>query len=180
MRFDQVYKGVPVYGGEVKVSLDRQSVVVFVMNGYSSRVALDDVTPRIGAVAAREAAARHLNVQGPVRYDRTDLVVYPGKAGARLAYRVVIEPASPLGSWETLVDARTGAVFRVEDKSCYGSADGTGTVFNPDPLSSAAVLNAAVALGYSVGDLNTIHAQYTATGYSVVIVPVELMSVTVE
>ena len=71
-----------------------------------------------------------------MQYDRTDLVVYQGKSGSRLAWKVVVEPASPLGTWETL-DARTGAVFRVEDQSCYGTANGTRTVFNPDPLSSA-------------------------------------------
>lgn len=149
VRFGQTHRGVPVYGAEIKVSLNRESTVIFVMNGYK-RVSLDDVAPRIGEAAARSTALAHLRAQGPMLYDRTELVVYPGKSGARLAYRVHVEPGtSPLGSWESLVDARTGELFRVEDQACYGSANGTGTVFNPDPLSSA-----QVAYGGNFSDLN--------------------------
>ena len=137
LRFAQTYKGVPVYGGEIKVSIDGEAVVIFVMNGYKQGVSLEDVTPRVTADAARAAALAHLKAQGAMQYDRTDLVVYQGKSGSRLAWKVVAEPASPLGTWEALVDARTGAVFRAEDQSCNGTANGTGTVFNPDPLSSA-------------------------------------------
>lgn len=137
LRFAQVYQGVPVYGAEIKVSLDDDSVVIFVMNGYRRGVSLADVTPVLTPDAARAAALRYLQARGAMQYDKTDLVIYQGKTGTRLAWKVVVEPASPLGTWETLVDARSGEIFRVEDKSCYGSANGTGTVFNPDPLSSA-------------------------------------------
>ncbi|HET9316640.1 MAG TPA: peptidase [Vicinamibacteria bacterium] len=137
LRFAQTYKGVPVYGAEIKVSMDSESVVIFVMNGYKRDVSLEDATPRVTKDVARATALAHLKAEGPMQYDRTDLVVYQGRSGSRLAWKVVVEPGSPLGTWETLVDAKTGAVFRVEDQSCYGSENGTGTVFNPDPLSSA-------------------------------------------
>lgn len=137
VRFDQTYQGVPVYNAELAVTLDRDARVVFVMNSYKSQVSLADVTPRIKSDAARTTALAHLGAQGAMTYDKTDLVVYQGKSGSRLAYRVTVEPRQPLGTWESLVDARTGEIFRVEDLSCYGSVNGTGTVFNPDPLSSA-------------------------------------------
>ena len=73
--------------------------------------------------------------------------MYHAKGASRLAHRVAFEPTvSPLGDWEALVDARTGELFRVEDKTCYRSADeqaaapeanGAGTVFNLDPLRSS-------------------------------------------
>ena len=138
VRFEQLHKGVPVYGGELKVSLNQQSVVIFVMNGYRSRIALEDVTPRIAPAAARARALAHLGAHGPLMYDRNELVVYPGKDRARLAFRVTVEPRTgPFGTWESLVDAHTGELFRVEDLSCYGTTNGTATVFNPDPLSSS-------------------------------------------
>ena len=49
LRFGQTYKGVPVYGGEIKVSIDGEAVVIFVMNGYKQGVSLEDVTPRVAA-----------------------------------------------------------------------------------------------------------------------------------
>ncbi len=142
VRFEQTYKGVPVYRADLKVSLDRQSMVIFLMNGYRQGLSLEDATPRVMPATARQAALAYLKAEGPMHYDRTDLVVYPGKAGTRLAWKVVVEPASPIGTWETLVDAKTGELFRAEDLACYqrspeGAVNGTGTVFNPDPLSSA-------------------------------------------
>src|SRR5262245_3365608 len=138
VRFDQTYKGVPVWNADLAVTLNRSAEVVFVMNGYKP-VTLADVTPRIAPEAARGAALAHLGAQ-QVRldYDKTDLVVYPGKAGARLAYRVTVQPTSaPFGTWEWGVDARPGELFRVEDLSCWGTVNGTATVFDPDPLSSS-------------------------------------------
>jgi hypothetical protein len=147
VRFDQTFRGLPVYESEVTVSLDRHATVIFVMNGYKARVSLDDVTPWVTPSAARATALAHLRAQGELRYEKTELVVYPGKGGSRLAYRVRLEPGvSPLGYWDVLIDARTGQVFRVEDRACYRHAaeraeapevNGAGTVFNIDPLSSS-------------------------------------------
>ena len=149
-RFDQTYKGIPVYGADLAITLNRQSQVVFVMNSYKPRVALDDVTPVVAAETARAATLRHLRVEGALNHDKSDLVVYHAKGASRLAHRIALEPSvSPLGYWEALVDAKTGALFRVQDKSCYrhpqeaaahtpdGTVNGTGTVFNLDPLSSS-------------------------------------------
>jgi len=38
VRFDQTYQGLPVYQGEVTVSLDQHATVTFVMNGYKHGV----------------------------------------------------------------------------------------------------------------------------------------------
>lgn len=148
-RFDQTYKGLPVYGADLAVSMDRDPKVIFVMSSYKPRVALEDVTPQVAPDAARASALGRLGVQGPLNHFKSDLVVYHAKGASRLAYRIAFEPVgAPLGYWEVLVDARSGQVFRVQDKSCYrhgaetaraseGSATGAGTVFNLDPLSSS-------------------------------------------
>ncbi len=47
----------------------------------------------------------------------------------------MVPSVSPTGDWEVLVDAATGEIFRVADNALY--VDGSGSVFDPDPLSTA-------------------------------------------
>lgn len=142
--FEQTYRGLPVYGSDTTVALNRQNLVTFVMNG-AKPVSLPDVAPVVTAEAARARVLDHLRPEGPLQLDRTDLVVYHAKGVSRLAHRFRLVPtAAPGGDWEALVDAKTGELFRVQDFSCYrdhklplGTAVGTATVFAPDPLSSS-------------------------------------------
>ena len=143
VRFEQTYRGVPVYRAETTVSMNRASEISFVMHGYKHGVSLPDVTPTVAVADARAKVMQRLGLRGPLTFDRTDLVVYHGKGASRLAHRLRMVPRlQPIGDWEALVDAKTGELFRLEDLSCYqrqpeGTATGTATVFAPDPLSSA-------------------------------------------
>ncbi|MGH2651683.1 MAG: hypothetical protein ACRDHK_10785, partial [Actinomycetota bacterium] len=66
-------------------------------------------------------------------HETTRLVVVPLGKQARLAWQVQMVPAvSPPGDWEVLVDAGTGEVFHAVDRALY--VDGSGYVFDPDPL----------------------------------------------
>lgn len=142
--FEQTYRGLPVYGSDTTVALNRQNLVTFVMNGAKA-VSLPDVTPAVTAEAARGRVLDHLRPQGELQLERADLVVYHAKGASRLAHRFRLVPTgAPHGDWEALVDAKTGELFRVQDLACYrdhklplGTAVGTATVFAPDPLSSA-------------------------------------------
>lgn len=142
VRFEQTYLGVPVYRAETAVTLNRQNQVTFVMNGYRPRVSLPDVMPAVSAESARAKVIAHLQPQGELQLDRHDLVVYSAKGASRLAFRFRLIPTvEPMGDWEALVDAKTGELFRVEDLACNQHeqplVNGTGTVFNLDPLSSS-------------------------------------------
>ncbi len=164
VRFTQTHQGVPVYGSEVAVTLDRQARVTFVMNGYKPRVELPTVSPTLGPAAARRIALGHLGLRARPRWERMDLVVWHAKGRSRLAHRLRVEPGTDLtGDWEVLVDAQSGEVFRSQDLACYHepatTATGSATVFNPDPLSSAQVSYGAT--GYvDGGDADT--AQLTS------------------
>ncbi len=165
VRFMQTHQGVPVYGSELAVTLDRQARVTFVMNSYKPRVELPTVSPTLGPAAARRIALDHLGVQARPRWERMDLVVWHAKGRSRLAHRLRLEPGTELtGDWEVLVDATNGEVFRAQDRACYHrshapTATGTARVFAPDPLSSAQVNYGAT--GYvDGGDADT--AQLTA------------------
>ena len=139
VRFRQHLDGIPVYGAEITVTLDRDAVVNYVMNGYRSTAALANKVPGMGVETARGIAFDLLSPTGGMHFQREDLVAYVERSGStRLAHRIVFSPReSPLGDWEVLVDAATGEAFRVADKAFYAPVDGTGTVFIPDPLSSA-------------------------------------------
>lgn len=140
VRFRQTAGGVPVYGPDLAVKLDREGRVTFVTSGYRKGLSLDDdAVPAIAAGAARDAAVGYLGVQGGVEWERTRLVAFPGANGARLTWQVdVIARLAPAGEWRVMVDAATGEIFGAEDRAFYGTTvDGTATVFDPDPLSSA-------------------------------------------
>jgi hypothetical protein len=114
----------------------------------------------VSAEAARATSLAHLGATGEIRVDRSALMVWPAESGARLAWVVTLVPEAPLGDWEAVVDARTGDLLRVADRSVYHGdrggeepptalptvetsplfmADGTGFIFDPDPLTRAGV-----------------------------------------
>jgi len=143
VRFEQVHQGVPVLGGEIAVTLDNEATVTYVMNGYKPGVSLASTAPAVSAERARAIALEYLGVKDGVSWERTDLVVHH-RGTSRLVQRVAVVPrTAPLGEWHVLVDARTGDVFQAEDKACLQArkdaptVNGTATVFDPDPLSSA-------------------------------------------
>lgn len=137
VRFKQRVSGIPVYGAEITVSIDRNHTVNFVMSTYKPADLADAVATR-SATEARRAAFALLQVQGSLHYETTDLVAYVNKGTTRLAHRVRFSPMQGfLGDWEVLSDARTGEIFKAVDIANYVPVDGTGDVFDPDPLSSA-------------------------------------------
>ncbi len=138
VRFRQHVGGIPVHRAEIAVSLDDDNEVTFVMNGYRPGAGLVATAPALTAQQARSSAHEYLGVEGGLHFDRTEQVIYSGKEGSRLAYRVRAEPkASPAGDWEVLVDAISGEIFQAADVALYAPVDGTGNVFDPDPLSTA-------------------------------------------
>lgn len=137
VRFKQQISGVPVYGAEITVTFDHDHVVNFVMSTYKP-ASLAEAAPVLSAAEARQAAFDLLDVEGALHYETTDLVAYYNKGTTRLAHRVRFSPLEGnLGDWEVLRDARTGEIFKAVDQTLYVPVNGTGDVFDPDPLSSA-------------------------------------------
>ncbi|MTB53285.1 T9SS type A sorting domain-containing protein [Lewinella sp. W8] len=154
VRLRQEYRGVPVHGGELTVSLRPNGQVGFVMNTFLYDINLASVQPQLTGAAARQAAIDYLNVDGNISYEDRELRVAETRAGIRLVWRTVITTERPQGHWEVFVDAQTGEILKAEDTALYaGSHDheddwhppmslrvsGTGKVFDPDPLSTAGV-----------------------------------------
>lgn len=144
VRFNQHVANIPVYRGEIAVTIDRNNVVTFVANGYQKGVQVESTIPGLTREQALQRAKSHLQTRGELNLEKADLIVYFNNGVARLALKTVIVPAeSPAGDWEIFVDAKSGEIFRVENKAYHYrdrgraagvAATGTGQVFDPDPI----------------------------------------------
>ncbi len=164
VRFRQTVAGVPVWAPETVINIDNQNRVQFVLNEFRPNVSVPSVVPVIDEASARQRAFDHLSVSGDLLTDETNLVIYPTENDARLAWSVRVVPGSPIGDWEAIVDAATGEFLRVKDHAVYhhsddetdgddppsfaptadshrthSRVDGTGYIFDPDPLTRAGV-----------------------------------------
>ncbi len=149
VRFRQTFNGVPVYQSDVVVSIDRKKYVEFVASNYKPNISLPTVSPAISTSGSVAIARRHLRVTGVLHGEESsELMIKMDKGQARLAYRVVIPSFEPRGDWEVFVEARSGEVLSVIDMTCFHKpvgnppppalkVDGSGYVFDPDPLSTA-------------------------------------------
>ena len=147
VRLRQNSSGLCVYMSEIVVHISPNNKVTYVNNTLDVSVQEINTTPSITEVEAVELAKSKIGATGNSNLISTDLNIYTRQEGTVLIYKVVLEPDFPLGSWEILVNAATGEIIRAADKACNHSdhsnsacsmpppANGTGTVFNPDPLS---------------------------------------------
>ena len=117
--FQQTFRGVPVYGRQVKVNLDRRGQPSMVLSGYAPglpRTASFNPQPAYPDAEARTRAEALL--EGPARTSEPDLVVYPSEA-PRLAWRLLAWPESGAAEWEVLLDARTGEPIQLLDQTTH-------------------------------------------------------------
>jgi subtilisin-like proprotein convertase family protein len=136
VRFEQRVDGIPVRGPDVVVNIDASNKVTFVMNGYQPGVVLTNNRAGITPQAATADVMTRLGVTDPPAWQSVRLVVVPDGKDSRLAYEVRVIPSTPPhGEWLGLVDAVSSEIFQLEDIAL--DLNGSGFVFDPDPLSSA-------------------------------------------
>lgn len=145
VQFKQKAAGYPVYGSDLKVSINRNNKVVFVTNSYKPIGKLQtDINT--SAEAAILTSKNHIGITGKVRFEKVETVVYAiNTLVSVIAYKVNLVPSEDhFGDWEIIINAGTGIVLRAEDKACYYypegdevQVDGSGWVFDPDPITNA-------------------------------------------
>ncbi|TYA52402.1 T9SS type A sorting domain-containing protein [Formosa maritima] len=193
VRYRQYSGNYPVNKAELTISISPQNKVVFVMNSYEPNVNMANVQPTVSEARAYQLAFDYLDPKSPVSFSDSRLMIYKNTKMTRLAYEVTILTSNPLGEWHVFLDARTEEIFKVVDmahyycehkegehnKTCnhdnkkppvenerFMLVDGTGMVFNPDPLSSNTV--AYGTAGYVDGNDATT-TQLDAARFSVVL-----------
>lgn len=158
VRLRQYYQGLPVNKAEVTLHINTKNEATYLMNGYRYGVNIKNVSPSIPEAKAQSIAYLHLNIKGAIQYQKNELFIYHNNK-SRLAYKIRVMAKGLAGEWEVLVDAHTGKIFKAQDVAFYCNGkhehngtcksedfgppamlvDGTGNVFDPDPLSSAMV-----------------------------------------
>ena len=124
------------------------------MNGFKYGIGLQDTEAIVTASDARQRIMdRFGSLAGRVDHETSELMVLRHMDMDYLVHRINIEMNEMPGEWEALVDAKTGAILKLEDISHYrhdkkgdrtrGPASasllvsGAGNVFDPDPLTTA-------------------------------------------
>lgn len=128
-RYRQEMGGLPVIGGEVVLS-DAPGSRADLLLDRSRRLSRPGgalLDRRAGVLAARTRLRGRLRLPA-----RASLAILPSADGPRTVWRVLLGTSRPFGSFEALVDARSGDVLRV--RSLLHEATGTASLFVPNPV----------------------------------------------
>jgi hypothetical protein len=154
VRLRQTWKGLPVNkNAEITIHITRDNIVDYVMNGFQYGIDLQDTEAIVTASdARRKIMDRFGSLAGRVEHETSELMVLRYMDMDYLVHRINIEMNELPGEWEALVDAKTGAILKLEDISHYRHekssnggrsavpeavlVNGTGNVFDPDPLTT--------------------------------------------
>lgn len=155
VRFQQLLNNVPVYNAEIVVHISPKNRVTHVANTFDPTVQNISTLANLSKNDALTLAKKTIQVEGKISFQENHLYVYNRTKKSKLIYSVILEPSSPIGSWEILVDAQNGSIIRAVDKAHYYEkhakkepahpaplipVNGTGIVFLSDPLSFANVI----------------------------------------
>jgi len=134
-KFQQVYKGVPVFGQQLIVHADAKGEVTSI-NGYFDpqvRGKGIDIHAKLSASEAIQAAKNDTGLSDVKHFDKEEAQLYLYEAPDKnhyLVYQVELSTLDNFGEpayWEVFVDAHDGAVVDKIDNLKHSSAVGTGT-----------------------------------------------------
>lgn len=119
VRFNQYYKGVPVFGGEAIAHVDSKGAVT--VTSAIARGLVVDVTPRLNRQAAIEAASRVAGIQGAYVAETADLKVLPAgewTPRAVLVWHIQVNAENDVDlakHWDVFVSAQDGSIVKAFD-----------------------------------------------------------------
>lgn len=112
VRLQQAFAGIPIWGAEMIVQLDRASHVNLVQGRYIPTPSSLGTTPGLTTEEAMRIVAKHLtNLGSACRGCQAQLVIFvTGDNRPRLAYRVLATVSLAEG-WAIMVDAKSGTIL---------------------------------------------------------------------
>lgn len=121
--YDRTYRGLPVYGGDFVLALDRSGKVTGSTSNQERAITLTSVTPTLSRADAKQTARQQ--VDRITKVGRPSLVVY-AEGKPRLAWVTKVSGTEKgLPSKQTVyTDARTGAVLLAWDRVRLGTGHG--------------------------------------------------------
>lgn len=136
--FLQTHLGIPVYGSETVVSLNKENQVSMVVNGVMPIVALKSTVASFSKNDAIKNAISEIKAEEVtlVTQPKAELYFYQDSLNQfNLVWKINFVANNPVGDWQIFVDANSGAVIKVMDISIR-YVNGQGKVFRPDPITS--------------------------------------------
>lgn len=163
LRFNMTIDGVPVYKGDIVVHFNKAEEVTFSTEIARKNISIINTKPSLSLDEAYQKAVLASPPKGEIIHQENKLFVYDNAGENILVYRVLIESHDKVGSWETIIDAVTGATISVKDIAHYfgkhkdhhsdnfigplnnpidppKKVNGTAYVFDPDPLARAGAI----------------------------------------
>ena len=112
VRFQQMFKGIPVWASEIIVHLDRSNHVYLAQGRYIPTPVTVNICPVLSQEEALRIVAENLEETGSeCPRCRSELIIFAAlDDGPRLAYRVLATP-SVIEGWAFVIDAETGAIL---------------------------------------------------------------------
>ena len=135
VRFQQTLDGVPVYGSDIAVSVKADGEVIFVSSEARPSIEAIPLQPARDADDVRKQVVQVFGTPSAADVLAPRLMVYADTQPTRLAWVYVIRDAQKAGEWEIVADAGSGEILDYRNTEYY--VDGTATVFDPDPLTTA-------------------------------------------
>ena len=127
--FQQVYKGLPVFGGQLTMSFTRDDrLIMFGSDVYPDVIA--ETAPKISSKqAAQTAEADCQAVSGSDTLDNIELVILPVPNGSAIKYTLcwkmdIMQPSVP-AKWQYFVNAVTGKIIGKWNILRYNNVTGT-------------------------------------------------------
>ncbi|HEX2062425.1 MAG TPA: Ig-like domain-containing protein [Thermoanaerobaculia bacterium] len=174
----RVYGGVPVRDTFVRATLNSGNLVLYGTRNWGT---IDiATTPSVTQDAARNTVRNHLSGFNVTEWGRTELVIVPLESGDTYAYKLVwaigAKVAGSHGSWEALIDARSGDVVAFYDRNSYADQKKViGGIFpvSNDGKSPNGVPDGIEQPGYPMGNAYVFSGttQFTTNSEGLVTIP---------
>lgn len=135
IRFRQYHEGLAVDQNEWTLNFNNAMKLTGYFNTSVPVKGLKTTKPAVAAETALRNAYAHLLQPESVEFVKNDLMIHIINGQAVLCYKITVVAKNPMGEWVVFVDALSGKV--IEAQNIVSDIDGTGSVYNTDPVTSA-------------------------------------------
>lgn len=136
--YQQVYNGLPVFGGDLGVHLGKDLAVNLVnadLKPISVRKSLPVFPNSAGALRSAIAKVGPKNEEVLLPSAQKGVIIQSGAPVA--VWKINFKTKSPAGAWEVFVDATNSKVLSYRNNAEY--LDGAGLVFDPNPVATSGI-----------------------------------------
>jgi Zn-dependent metalloprotease len=137
--FLQTYLGIPIFGSETVVNVNKENRVTMVVNGNKRVKGLNTTNAVITKEEALKSVVQTLNTdeKALVGQPKGELYIYQDSLDqSYLAWKINFIAKKPQGDWQIFIDATNGRILKIMDIGIYYGS-GKGRVFRPDPISAS-------------------------------------------